>query len=286
MIAACPDPSIAYLWEPFSLLHRPGICAASFPHWFPYVCRENAGPYVLPIGDMLAFRYRPGAELFAVRSLRDAVRLPRDWLRFTRYQRSNARPLLKDPIAVFSAEWLDDTFGMDVIVLIRHPAAFANSLIRRGWTHPFDHFLNQPLLMRDLLSGFEAQIREFAAHEQSPIDQAILLWTVIHHAILRYRDERPEWLFLRLEDIARDPEPTFQAVYDRLALPYSESVRRTILEHTDPSNPVEVTDLAAVKRNSKASVQAWKSRLAPKDVDRIRTGTEPIASAFYSDEDW
>jgi hypothetical protein len=74
-------------------------------------------------------------------------------------------PLIKDPIALFAAEWLADVFGVRVVVLIRHPAAFAASLKRLNWTHPFGDFLAQPLFMRDLLAPFEEDIRRFAAAE-------------------------------------------------------------------------------------------------------------------------
>ena len=128
MIAASPSPAIAYLWEPFSILHRPGVCAARFSVWFPYLTSDNGGPYVRPIRDMLAFRYGTRAELRAVRSPKDAGRLIRDRREFRRFGAVGARPLLKDPIAVLSAPWLADTFDMEVIVLIRHPAAFVNSV--------------------------------------------------------------------------------------------------------------------------------------------------------------
>ncbi len=67
--------------------------------------------------------------------------------------RRGATPLVKDPIALFSAEWLAATFDMRVLVMIRHPAAFAASIRRRGWRHRFADFLEQPLLMRDLLGA-------------------------------------------------------------------------------------------------------------------------------------
>lgn len=286
MLAASTAPPVAYLWEPFSALHRPGICAVSFPYWFPYLCRENEGPYMGPIGDMLAFRYRPLAELRVVRTPKDAARLARDWRRMARYRERQSRPLMKDPIALFSSEWLCDTFDMDVVVLIRHPAAFVHSLANRGWTHPFDHFLKQPLLMRDLLAPFAGEIERFAEEPQPVADQAILLWNILHEAILRYRERRPKWLFLRLEDIAADPVRSFRHLYDTLGLDFNERAADTIASHSDSSNPAEERDPSSVKRDSRASVFAWKTRLSPEEITRIRVKVETIAAEFYSDVDW
>jgi hypothetical protein len=212
--------------------------------------------------------------------------LVRDRRSFHRYRAQGARPLLKDPIAVFSAEWLSDTFAMDVLVLIRHPAAFANSVKSRRLRHPFADFLAQPLLMRDLLSPFDEEIRRYAAVERPFVDQAILLWKLIHHAIAEFRRRRPEWLFIRLEDIARDPMARFEDIYGRLGQEVDGMVRATILEHSRSTNAAEVADPADHHRDSLASIEAWKSRLTVEEIERIRREVEPLSKEFYSDEDW
>jgi hypothetical protein len=286
MMAATPSPPIAYLWEPFSLLHRPGICDAQFPFWFPYICAENATTYERSIADMFALRYKTGAELRAVRTAKDAGRLVRDRSRFRRYRRERAVPLMKDPIAVFSAEWLSDRFDMDVIVLIRHPAAFVYSVKRLGWTHPFGHFLAQPLLMRDILQPHEAEIVDFAAVERSPFEQGILLWSLIHEAIRSFRDRRPEWTFVRLEDLARDPASGFQDIYAKLDLAFTDEVLTTITAHSGEGNPAVASRLDDVRRDSRASMVTWKAQLTEEEIETIRTAVEPVAKDFYGDEDW
>ncbi len=286
MIAAAPSPTVAYLWEPFSRLHRPGVLNVEFPYWFPYVCAENQDRVSPAVADMLSFRYRPAAELRSVRSSKDAGRLVRDWSDFARWRRAGSRPLMKDPIALFSAEWLADSFDMDVIVLIRHPAAFVKSLTQRELAHPFGDFLRQPLLMQEFLEPFEAEIRAFSAAPAPLFDQALLLWNILHSAILRYRSARPDWLFLRLEDIAVEPIGRFREIYARLGLRLDAATERTISAHSDPSNPAEVDDPADARRDSRASIHTWKERLSPQDIDRVRTAVEPISKEFYSDADW
>ena len=204
VLAASPQP-LGYVWEPFSILHRPGTCAARFEHWFPYVCAENEADVRGPVAAMLAWRYAYGAELAALRRPKDAARMARDACRFARNRRAGAVPLLKDPIAVFSAEWLADTFSVRPVLLVRHPAAFAASIKRLRLRHPFGHFLAQPLMMRDWLSPYTAELERFAAREQEIVDQAILLWNVIHHAIAAYGTRHPEWPLMRLEDISGAP---------------------------------------------------------------------------------
>lgn len=83
---------------------------------------------------------------------------------------------MKDPIAIFSVEWLVELFEFRTIVTIRHPAAFAGSLKVKNWTFPFSHFLNQPPLMDGPLSKFSEEISEFSKRERG-IDIALELYT-------------------------------------------------------------------------------------------------------------
>jgi Sulfotransferase family len=284
MLAAGSE--VGYIREPFSVLHRPGVLDVRFPYWFPYVCRENEQPYVQPVRDMLAYRFRMGAALRALRTPTDAAKMANDVRTFARYRRAGLRPLLKDPIAVFSAEWLAEAFGMEVVVQVRHPAAFVSSLKRYQWTHPFGDFLAQPLLIRDLLGPYEDEIREFAATERPPFDQAILLWRLIHHAVVGFRDRHSGWVFRRHEDLAGDPVGGFRDLYDQLGLTYGAEAQAAVALATNSSNPAEASSDRTLRRDSRASIWTWKSRLTAEEIERVRAETEPLWKEFYSDGDW
>jgi sulfotransferase family protein len=286
MLSATPHPPVAYLWEPFSILARPGIRSAPFRYWFPYVCTENEAAFRGAIQDMLDFHYKPFRETASIRSPKDAGRMLRDWAVTERHRRRGARPLLKDPIAVFSSEWLVDTWDMQAIVLIRHPAGFVDSVVRRKLRHPFGDFLAQPLLMRDLLSPFEDRVRWAAAEERPLLDQGILLWNLIHHSILRFREHRADWIFVRLEDVAREPVRVFGEMYDRLGLTWDARVGERIQRTSSEGNPRVAERMASVTRDSKASTVAWKAHLSAEQVSRIREGVRVVSDAFYDDDDW
>jgi hypothetical protein len=120
------SPSVGYIHEPFNLTHRPGICTAKFPYWFTYINEENQAPYPYyePLNNTLAFRFDIAAELPAIQSMRHVGRMLKNYKKFSLFRYRNAIPyLMKDPIALFSTEWLATTFDMHVIVLIRHMAA-------------------------------------------------------------------------------------------------------------------------------------------------------------------
>jgi hypothetical protein len=258
ILASSPDTT--YLHEPFHLDHDPGLCAARFPYWFTYVCEENEAPYLAPIARMLdtARRDGPGAGSG-----------PR-----------HRRPLIKDPIAVFSAPWLARRFETRNVVLIRHPAAFAGSLKERGWTHPFAHFLLQPLLMRDQLEPFAGDILRFAREERDVVDQAALLWKVIYATILRYRERHPDWIYLRHEDLSKDPVEGFHAVFDQVGLEFSAETERAIVTHSFARTA------AGLRRDSRANIDTWKQRLTGAEIERVRAAVAGVSGEFYADREW
>jgi hypothetical protein len=286
MLAATPSPAVRTIWEPFNLHARQGVRRAPFRFWFTYVTDENEAEFREPLERMLDWRYSMAAEIPTIRAPRDAGRMVRDRWRTGANRRLHAVPISKDPIAVFSADWMADAFGMDTLVLIRHPAAFAYSIVKQGWWHPFEHFIAQPAMMRDLLAERAAEIERFANTRQPLLDQAILLWNLIHEHIARMRSHRPDWRFVRLEDLSRDPLSRFRELYDWLGLSWSPEVARAVEESSGEGNPSITTDASSRRRDSRAAITAWKARLGAEDQAIIKARTAPVWHEFYGEEDW
>ena len=211
-----------------------------------------------------------------------------EYIRYNLHRMGKNRPLMKDPIALFSAPWLASKFDMDVIVLIRHPAAFVSTYKRRKWRHPFDHFLKQPLLMKEHLYPFEAEIVEYAEKEPDIIDESALLWKIIYSFVIKLQTHYSDWLFIRHEDISRNPLTGFENIKNVFNIEYSQEVIKKIAKYSDSVNPGEVPSNNSYDlfRNSKENIWNWKNRLTGAEIDKIRAKVEDVSSYFYSDEDW
>ncbi|NNE34123.1 MAG: hypothetical protein HKN13_02735 [Rhodothermales bacterium] len=208
-----------------------------------------------------------------------------------KFRKARGVPLLKDPIAIFSSEWLAERLGMNVVVMIRHPAAFVSSIVARNkkenWRFDFKNMVEQPLLIEHLLKEFEPDILEFLNSDGDIVDESILLWSIIHAVIAQYRDNHPEWTFLRHEDVSRRPEEIFQNLYEQLGLEWTAEIRQFVQESTRGSNATtENTHAFNTVRDSSANLSAWKRILTQAEIDRIEAGTRRVAAQFYSDEDW
>ncbi len=279
-------PRVGLIHEPFSPITSPGISPARFDRFFQYVCEENEDTYLDSLRRTLRFSYDVPAQLRAVRSPRGLARFAQDFTAFGLNRLRGARPLLKDPIAVFSSEWIASRFDATVIVLVRHPAAFASSLKRLDWTHDFSSFLEQPLLLRDHLGAFEEEIREFVERERDVIDQAILFWRLIYSTVLTFRQRNPTWVYVRHEDLSLDPVRGFASLYERLGLELTGGIRSSIEAHSDSANPSELEKRHDVRLDSRGNVKSWQRRLSAEEIERIRAGVADVAPAFYSDDDW
>ena len=280
------SPRVGHIHEPFSPVTPRGVSSAPFDRFFRYVTEENEGPYVEPLRRTLEFRYALRRQLPAIRSPKDVGRTAQDLASFTVSRVRRSRPLLKDPIAVFSSEWLARRFDAQPIVLVRHPAAFASSLKRLGWTHDFRGMLDQPLLLRDHLGPFEDELRAAAERPPDGIDQAILLWRLIYHTVSTFRERHPDWTFVRHEDLSRDPVAGFESLFATIGVEIDDGIRRAIAAHSAEGNPSELREKHDVRLDSAASIASWRKRLSAEEVERIRAGTADVAPAYYSDDDW
>ena len=278
-------PGVAYIHEPFSPRTAAGLSPARFDRYFTVVTSENQARYRPGLEQTIRFRYGLGAQLRSLRGGRDLARIPRDLVRVERARLSGARPLVKDPIALLSAEWLAETFEMDVVVLIRHPAAFAASLKRLGWKHSFATFIQEGRVP-EVVRPYEAEIRQQAERPGEILAQAVLLWRLLYNAVDGYRERHPDWAFVRHEDASAEPVATFERLYAQLGLDLTPAAKEAIVRASAPDNPAELATPYAVELDSAASIGRWREDLTPEEIETLRERTRDVWPRFYSDDDW
>jgi hypothetical protein len=275
---------VGYIHEPFNIDEKISINPSPFIHWFQYISEENGNDYLSTFENIINFRYPLINNIVKISSVKEFKYILEEQIYY--YKIKNKRPLIKDPISLFSTEWLKQHFNFDIVILIRHPAAFCSSLKYKEWTFDFRNFLDQPLLMKDVLLPFQKEIKKFAGEDFDIINQAILLWNCFHYTIIRYQDKYPEWTFIKHEDLSRDPITQFHKIFDKLGLAYTSEIQNKIRESSGEHNPVEQGNQNEFIRNSKANINNWKNRLTEEEIYRIREGTRKISDILYSEKDW
>lgn len=287
---------VVYIRDPFSQYPRPGIFQLRLPNYYTYINSKNENQYYQLVRNITELNFNLLNEFKYIRSPGDLYRILREVKRFYAARINGKRPLLKAATSIFAAEWLHERFNYSVVGLIRHPAAFISSLKRMRAGHPFIHFVNQPLLMKEELEDFSEMISKFSEIQLKAgtisvpdlIDQGILLWNIVYSKMHKLQQKHPEWLFLKHEDISKNPLEYFEKIFDYLGLKFTKEISSKIIEHTTDSNSAEATEgkWLSLKRNSAQNVYIWKSRLSEKEIEKIKIGTEKISKLYYTPDEW
>ncbi|WP_334049576.1 sulfotransferase [Alteromonas gracilis] len=284
-IAASKD--VLYIQEPFNIEHTPLGYKNPFRNWFQHINELNENEFATELDKLILKKPEISDYIYKNKGFKSNTKALLGYLKAKGKQLTNARPLLKDPIAFFSAEWINSRYQSQNIVVIRHPAAFISSLKLKNWQFDFNDFCNQPSLMNRYLSTFESEIIESAKNNNLDIiDIGILLWNCIHHTILSYQDKYPNWIYITHEQLSTSPVQEFEKIYDRLELEFTKKCQNTIKLSSGQHNPKEQIENNEFVRNSAENIYNWKSRLSKDEIARIKVGTGKIASFFYDKSQW
>lgn len=273
---------LLYIQEPFNVHHKKRY-ATPVEYWFEYVSNSDSPArqktfqtYLQRFTDFNVFRLKE-----ELKNTKNIIQYPRTIYGAWRKNRI-PRKLFKDPLALFSAEWLAEHFDMDVVILVRHPAAFAESLKAQDWRHDFGQFSNQSNLMQDHLQAFQQDIHDFLQNperQEDILEHATLLWNIVHHQILYYQRKYPHWKFVRHEDLSREPFAAYAALFDSLHLDFNEKVKQYLTETTQSK------ENSRLKRQSADNILKWKRHLSTTEQQKIYDKTHHIAQHFYTEEE-
>lgn len=276
--------NIVYIHEPFNVDYPSAGIDFKFKRWFTDAERlENLDEFRAAFHKTVTFRHPPPAR-GKEGGLAHLAACARQSLRNTRNRLTGRIPLVKDPIALLSADFLAREFDLDVVVMIRHPLAFCGSLKQWKWEFPFDDLLNQPGAVErffpDRLEAIEAMSKE----PPDIISQGILLWELFHRVIHSYQEAHPDWVFVRHEDLLSRPQEEFQGICEKLKVPFSSEIRDGIARSQKPAEK-EVTDPSFRARNHGEVAESWKHRLDPEETRRILAASSSLRKSFYPEDE-
>jgi hypothetical protein len=191
------------------------------------------------------------------------------------------RPLMKDPMAILSAEWIYNTFNADVVIVMRNPLAFIGSIKKAGWSQPISSLLSKKKMAVNHFNEFIPTIEKFANHPPDLIDQGILMWNVIYSMIRYYSDKyNSKWYFVKHEDLSKNPLTEFTKLFNYLDVSMTEKVKSFIAKSTDGST------IDYLSRNSIQNLKKWQTILTEEEINRVKSGTKTVSQLFYKESEW
>jgi hypothetical protein len=139
------------------------------------------------------------------------------------------------------------------------------------------------------LKTFVPAIQALAHKRPTVMEDANLLWRICHSVIRQYQSEHPEWIFLRHEDLSREPLHRFAALFGALHLEFGETSRAFVMDHCfDPGPRTDLTadgEPYSVKRNSASNLWQWRVRLTKDEIALACRDLEDF-EYFYPEPEW
>ncbi len=186
------------------------------------------------------------------------------------------RLVVKSIHAQLCAEWLADAFGVEVLVLRRHPGNVLASWLEVNLKDSRNSTLEtRPEIRTRYLERWGVPLPG-----PDPIERISwrigLLTAVLEEATARH----PEWHVRSHEELCTDPPAEFQKLYAELGLEWGDPSARFLDEHNTPGTGF------VVKRVASELSDSWRRRLDDDQVATLRRVLAWFPISNWTDRDF
>lgn len=203
------------------------------------------------------------------------------WLRFrTKFGIAPTHLCLKDPFMSLATPYLVKYHGVNVVCMVRHPAAIHYSTEKQNWRFDVDNLLNQP----ELIARYGADIPRWhwnLAHEHAAASIA-LLWKLMMRINVALAQENKRLLMIRHEELCIKPQETARSICKHFGIPYTPALKQFVFEHSE-GDRAEARDGIThdFRRNSRALVNVWRGRISGEDEAMMREIVGEEVDRYY-----
>jgi len=190
-------------------------------------------------------------------------------------ERASRRLVVKE-VNLFALGWLTRRYSPRVVLLLRHPAAIASSFERLGWD-PCRHMTGR--------ASADAPAQSPATHDFWACNGRFQGRALRHarDALAKY----PDHCVVRYEDLCENPVRQLRQLYDFCELTWTATVEALVHDMSSGSEDGNLaTSPYAVRRDSTAMTAAWRERVAPGSVARLRAAYLHFGLPWYGSDDW
>jgi hypothetical protein len=148
---------------------------------------EPFHPYKVDICKEFQYRQylRPGNQDKHILEIANSIlsgQIRNNWIDSRNKKIISRQRLIKDVRANLMLKWIYTNFpGIQLILLLRHPCAVANSWMKLNWHAGLDHFLLQKDLMEDYLNPFQKEIESAS----DTFEKNIFSWCIQYYVPLK-----------------------------------------------------------------------------------------------------
>jgi hypothetical protein len=168
------------------------------------------------------------------------------------------RAIIKDPIALYSANWFK-SLTIPVVIVLRHPISIIKSIVRLGWSKNYNpgFISRQPLLFNDFYRNCYSADEKIISSNWDNFDEvkrAICFVRLQYLAICKYYSSDENFIFISYEKFVKSPNENFIHLFKKLNLQTSE---KTLNDINDSSE----YDRSKAHQNSTTIINTLESSL-------------------------
>jgi hypothetical protein len=202
------------------------------------------------------------------------------YLRLAKANPFHRAAVIKDPTASMMSRYLADRFGVEPVILIRHPVSLVASFRRLDWWPQAEKLLEQQALVTDHLAGAPEASKRSSSCLPDPVANACRHWCLVNRVLLRWA-RRHNWPVVRHEDLCENPRERFRQLYDRLSLPWTRRVPSKIESLTSAASPEAGGNVQDFQRDSASIFATRRDSVDPDTRQAIFDLTSDVALKVY-----
>ena len=195
------------------------------------------------------------------------------------FKSDNSKNVFISEVGIFSSEWFSSRFKSKVVIVIRNPLSFVQSLLNHGHKYDFKAITNQKKLMKTYLSDYADDLYNPPSYNDI-VGQGILLWNINYSVALKLLKKHPDWISIKLEDLNNNPIKEFYKLYRKLDLSFDKRIYSKIIDFSTDKKISTPDGFDNNKRNSSKMNNRWRT-LEDKTITRVIDGTEKVFSQYY-----
>lgn len=173
--------------------------------------------------------------------------------------------------------WFDETFDADIVYLTRHPIPQSLSCIRNAWTLTAGAHLDDPRFVDANLDDAALALSHDILAGGDELQKFCLNWALENVAPIRLLPTHPNWLHVRYEDCAIDPEGTLRTIAERLRLHDVERMNDVVDRPSQSSRRSTSATRAAIESgDGRSQALGWRDTIGVDDERRCNSMLEAL----------
>jgi hypothetical protein len=139
------------------------------------------------------------------------------------------RLILKDPTALFSANWFTEKNNAKVVIVLRHPISIIKSILKLGWSVNYNsNFIRkQPGLLNGLYNGISRTDHKIIDSTSNVLKTTYFV-RLLYLAICKYYLTQGKFIFISYEKYMQSPSDHFPVLFKKLNLNPTEVSNNTL----------------------------------------------------------